>query len=198
MKRLLFLTIVFVFIIFLPSCLLQSFYPFYTSDVTIEMPQVHGKWQLIKSVGDDMSGMNINPWEFSEDALKTFAENNIVAEIDIVYFKVGDNYFLDCMAGEPDEEKMNPYWVFLTRPIHSLCKLQLQDNTLQLIPVDIDALETLIRERKINLKLLKKADQSDINLFTTTPKEWVEFLKKYGDDEKLFNEENEILLKRAT
>ena len=81
------------------------------------MPQVHGKWKLIKSVGDDMTGKNINPWEFSDDELTTYAENNIFAEIEIVYFKVGENYFVDCMAGDPDEGKMNPYWAFLNRPI---------------------------------------------------------------------------------
>lgn len=197
MKRLLLISIVFLFFLFLPGCILQSFYPFYTSDVTIEMPQVHGKWKLIKSVGDDMSGKNIDPWEFSEDGLITYSENNIAAEIEIVYFKVGENYFVDCMAADPDEEKMNPYWVFLMRPIHSLCKLELQENTLKLIPVDIDALGTLMRERKIDLKIIKKADESDINLFTATPSEWVEFLKNHGDDQKLFNLENVILLERA-
>lgn len=198
MKRLALVLIVFLAISFLPSCILQSFYPFYTNDVKIELPQVHGKWKLIKSVGDDMLSLNIQPWEFSEDELMTCAENNVLAKIEIVYFKIGDHYFLDCLAGEPDEEKINPYWAFLMRPVHTVCKLELQNKTLKLIPVDIDVLDTLIQHKKIELELMKKTDPNDINLFTAKPKVWVDFLKKYGDDKKLFNEENLILLEKIS
>ncbi len=198
MNKLIYPLLAFILIFSLSGCFVQSLHPFYTDDLKVEIPQVLGKWKLIKSLDEDISEANINLWTFNEEKIECYDAKNNYSEIKVAYFKINDNYYVDCMADDPDEDRINEYWLSLVSPVHSVCKVELKNDTLKLIPIDYNALETLLKGKKLDLEFLAKTDEDAILLFTAKPKQWVEFLKEYRDDKKVFNEENEIVLLRAS
>ena len=113
----------------LTGCVLQSLNKFYTDESRIPLPAVCGEWQGVEKDAKDTNENEkdkvtpmMKPWKFTEDNLVAYDEKNVASNIKTVYFKAGENIFVDCSSGELDKEKnncVNGYWLFCMRNVQS-------------------------------------------------------------------------------
>ena len=184
---------------FLSGCYVQSLNKFYTDDLTVKFPQVIGEWHSAIQMGDDVSVKKISPWKFTEDTMETYDEDNKYSELEVVYFKIGTNMFMDVTAGEPmkdSEDFGNGFWSVGITLVHSLCKIAVKEDTLVFVPMNMDWVEKKIENKKLKLSFVK-ADKDSNYIFTASSKEWASFLEKHADDKDMFNDEYKFVFKKS-
>ena len=152
----------------LTGCVVQSFYPFYTDNSKVAMPQLAGEWDLIKSSGEEVSNKNIKPWVFTGDEILAMNENHATGQIQTVYFKVGTQVYCDSIAGEPKGE-INEYWYFHHRPLHTVSKVDIKDDVLTFRLLDYEWFKKALDSKQINLPFLTPAEKDSIPLLTASP-----------------------------
>ncbi len=176
------------------GCIVQSINPFYNSANQIPISDtVIGQWQILEK--DQSTIQAIKPWIFTPDSkLQTFNEKHIMAEFETIYFKINQNIYMDSIAGD-HEPQISEYWSYHVFPVHVLTKIEIKDNRLILTPLDYDWLMKNIEIGKIKLSFMKGYDK--MTLFNASPEEWEQFLKKYGDNNDAFPENNALYFKKA-
>lgn len=190
MKKLLFLCSLFALV---SGCFIQSIHPFYTEETKVKLDTINGEWLSVVQSGKNVENKKISPWSFKDETLITYDEKNIKSKLECTYFKAGNNLFIDTIAGEPDTEA-NAFWVAGIALVHTVCKVTLNKNTLELTPINFDWFEKRIKEKKLDLSYEEVKDGNYI--FTVTPEAWIKFLKKYGDDSEVFNKKNNFSFHR--
>lgn len=104
--------------------------------------------------------------------------------------KIGGSYFLD-ISEEQDEDEDEEYgfFDFLHPNIlgHTIVKIDFDGENVKLYEFDADYVETLIKEKRIRLKHEMVNDQI---VLTASTEQLRAFLKKYGDDKRLFSDPN--------
>ena len=129
--------------------------------------------------------------------LAAFDKQNIGATFTVMFFKLGDHTFVDVLPGNTgDETTLNSYWRWTVHPTHTVCKVELKDDTLTLRPLDYDWLKKSLEKGKLSLPHLGKLD--DFVLFTASPRQWEVFLSRQATNPKAFVEEHAYVLKRKT
>lgn len=181
--------------VFLAGCYVQSLNTFYTDDLLIEFPDIHGKWVPQIYWNKDVSGKKIPPWEFSKDGVHTFDEKNTRSTLNAAYFKIGETVYMDFTAGEPGKEfgkTCNVFWIMGVTPVHSLFKIDIKDKTLTLTPMNFDWIAKKIDDKTLPLNYVQ-ADKDSIPVFTCSKQEWVDFLKTHAGDKNLFLAKNALV-----
>jgi hypothetical protein len=192
---------VFVLLLFLSGCVVQSFGPFCSDQSLVYLKGVTGQWSLQTDYGDDVRTNAIKPWVFSGDTatncrLMAFDKQNIGATFDVRFFKLGNGIFIDIAPKDlSDEAKVNSYWAWTVHPTHTVCKVELKDDRLTLKPLDYDWLKKNLQQRKVSLPYMGKLD--DVALFTASPEQWEAFLSKQSTNTEAFVEEHAFVLKKA-
>jgi hypothetical protein len=188
----------FALAILLSGCWVQSLQPFHTPETTAKVPELAGSWKFVSQFGDDLTRKEIRPWTFGKLAT-IYDRNNVEGTLAYGLFKVGDHVYLDAIAGEPREESTNAFWQCLVRPVHSLARVELKDDTLTLLPLSYEWLEKKVEAGEVSLPVLKCGQVKDWPklLFNATPEQWEQLLKKHGGDEDAFPRKNALVFKRA-
>lgn len=184
--------------VFLTGCYVQSLNKFYTDNLKIELPQIAGEWISIIHMGKDVSNKKISPWKFTKDTIETYDEDDRYSALNVVYFKIHDNLFMDFTAGNPlkgSEDFFNFFWGAGITLTHSLCKVSIEDDKLIIIPLNIEWFEDRIKEKKLNLSFVK-ADRESNYIFTAPTRQWISFLKKYASDKDVFDEKHRFVFKK--
>jgi len=178
------------------GCIAQSLNPFFTKDTLIEMPQLNGEWILLENMGDDVSDKNIKPWIFREGELQTYNEDGYEGLLKVHFFKVKENTFIDFTAGDLSiDVDISELWVFNVAPVHTICKVEIKDDLLILKPMNYEWIDAAIEDKKILLPHIVVEANDDIKLITAKSEDWIVFLEEYGDDEEVFTEEYQFVLK---
>ena len=187
----------------LTGCFIQSIHPFYTDAARVKMPEALGDWILVAATGEDLSTNAIRPWVFSEGDKERYNilvhdKENAPAQIKAVFFKVGEHAFCDFTAGElGDETKLNVYWVWNVRSVHTVYRVDKGENELKLIPLDFQWVSKSVDDKELSLPYIKEEGNHDaIPLFTAMPNQWEEFLKAHGASTNAFPEKHAFVLKR--
>lgn len=178
----------------LTGCVVQSFYPFYTDKSKVDMPQLAGEWDLIKSSGDDVSNKNIRPWVLSTNEILATSENNATGQIQTVYFKVGTQVYCDSMAGDPGE--VNEYWYFHHRPVHTVSQVDIKDDVVTFRLLDYEWFKKALDSKEVSLPFLTPAEKDSVPLITASPEQWQAFLKKHGNTKDAFPDSKVFVLKK--
>jgi len=183
----------------LSGCYIQSLNKFYTDDLKIELPRIEGEWISIIQMGDDVSSKkNISPWKFTKDKIETYDENNKYSELEVVYFKIGDDLFMEFTAGRPSKSSGdvgNLFWSAGLTVTYSVCRITFIDDNLIIIPLNYKWFEDRMKEKKLDLNCVK----TDSNCIFTAPAEkWISFLKKYGSDKDVFSESCKFVFKKPS
>ena len=190
----------FLLCILLSGCYVQSLTKFYTDDLKVELPQVVGDWASIIHMGDDVSAEKITPWKFTEDTIETYDANDKYSELQVVYFRIGDNLFMDFTAGEPSKDDSegsgNLFWGAGVTLTHSLCRITIKEDSLIMVPMNIEWLEEKIEDKALALSFVK-ADKDSNYIFTVSAEQWVVFLKTHADEKNLFDEDLKFEFQRA-
>ena len=177
----------------LSGCFVQSIHPFYTDAAKISLPQVAGEWDFISARGDDMTKHKVKPWVFSENdgpsyEVGSYNKNNAPGNLKAVFFKVGDQIFCDWLAGElPDLAPINEFWTMNVRPVHTVTKVSLTNDVLTFVGLDADWMLEALEKKEVTLPCIKEQQADDgLPLFTASPQEWNDFLKKNGGNTNAF------------
>lgn len=196
MKRALLVTLLFV-----TGCVVQSIGPFCTDKSVIYVREAIGEWTLQRDSGDDVSTNAIRAWVFAGDVatnctLKAFDKENLGATFEVKFFKLGKETFLDVIPSEPsDENKINSYWGWTTRAVHTVCKVGLDGNELTLIPLDYDWFKKKLQNGKATLPYAGNLEE--LPLVTASPKQWEAFLSKHAASPDAFPNKHAFVLKRS-
>ena len=188
----------------LAGCIVQSLNKFYTNESKTPLPAICGDWQPVEKnakEAKDNEKDKLPPWKFTEDNIVTYDEDKVASNIITVYFKVGENIFVDCSPRELDKEKnkcVNGYWLSCIRQVHTLCKVELGGEELKLIPINPDKLAEMVENKECELKSVEQAGSGSTNdlLYVSGPAEWLKFLEKFGADKELFKSNNALVFKK--
>lgn len=179
----------------LAGCYVQSLHPFYTKEKVMDFPKIVGDWKVIQHGERYIPYSEQIPWKFSKDSLEIVDDKGIRSRIKATYFKVGDAVFLDSTADDPDEHGgIGKYWVAHVYPVHMLCKVVVEGDTLTLMPLNYDWFE------KNKEKLGKEIPYIEVDepmMFTATSEQWISFLQKHKDTKEVFDQENAYILKQS-
>ncbi|MEI6082869.1 MAG: hypothetical protein WCS70_01060 [Verrucomicrobiota bacterium] len=187
--------------VILTGCVIHSIEPFYSSTARVAPNAVLGRWQLLQNHGEPVGSNNISPWiietgDANHYKLTAYDSRNVGAPFDLIFFTVGKSFFVDVVAGlDGGDMRLNEHWTFAAvHPVHSVCKVILETNRLQLIALDYQWVEDGLTKKQ--LALPHYGTTNDLMLFTTKPADWETFLQKYANDAGAFPEKRAFELKR--
>ena len=171
----------------LAGCIVQSVGRFHTKESACRVPPVAGEWRLLDEKGTPVPGRS---WKFKGVRVIAFDNGGLPAEIEVAYFRAGNAFFLDSTAGEPAGGS-NHWWTMHVFPVHVVSKIEFDEKSLTLIPIDYTWMEKAVKEGTVSLPHIY-SDKDNMVLFTASPEEWMEFLKKYASDEDVFSRKNAL------
>ena len=167
----------------LSGCIVQSINPYFTDDMRIKLPEIQGKWQMVDK--DSKDNPKVKPWEFGEEKIMTWDEEQASSPIEAAYFKVGGTYYMDGIAGDVENAVSN-YWKMTIIPVHVLMKVELSGDKLVLTPLDLNQIVKLTESGTKILKAVKGIGKDSNMIFVSEPSEWVEFLKTNENNKDIF------------
>lgn len=184
-------------ILLLAGCVVQSLTPFYNEESVISMPQLHGRWQLVTEMGEDVSRKDIRPWIIGNGFAKVFDEEGVGAPLKITFFRIKTTTFVDITAGDLNKEvKLNLLWMLHVAPVHTVCKLIVRGNRLILIPLDKYWLERAVKGKKVKLRHIRPMKKDALTVYYPSTETWMRFLKLHRDDVHAFPESGRYELVR--
>jgi hypothetical protein len=130
----------------------------------------------------------------------TYDEQNTYSELEVVYFKLGDTYFMDFTAGQPQQDEDafgNVYWGAGITIVHSLCELEIKKNKLTMTPLALEWFTDRIDEGALNVPWVKAKHKDSNYIFTATPEEWITFLEKHRDTDGVFDPEYKFVFTKT-
>jgi len=169
----------------------QSLHPFYTAQAVIESPVEKGEWTMVDKTGKPEMP---KPWAFEKDKITVYDEHGASGILKVVYFKVGKKIFIDSIADEPGKGVCT-WWAIHLTPVHTLCRVEIQDDHLTLTPIDHEWIENALKNKTIKMPHLERNEQ-DFLVFTASSEEWMAFLKTHLDDSGLFPETSALTFVR--
>jgi hypothetical protein len=183
MKKVIAVVLCLVFV-FCGACV-RSLNPFYTDEAKIDYKEIKGYW-LMQDDGSGNTGKDSKAWQFCEDQIRTCSDKGVPGVLKAVYFKIGDNIFMDTTAGDLAEGLVNEWWQMHTLPVHFVSKIEINSDIMVIKPLNnewfVENLGSLgLSEAQI------RTNQYDSLAIDIKPADWVQFLKKYANDEKAFS-----------
>lgn len=167
------------------GCFIQSLDPFYTADQATELPDIAGSWTPTLKMGDEVKAVNAEPWLFTKTTIKTIDDGSS-GLLKVTYFKVGETTFADIMPSDDADDTNNVYFNLHLLPVHSVCKVELKDDELTMIPLDGDWLIKQLKSKSIALPHKVLSTDEDHVVLTATTKELNKFLKTTATNENAF------------
>jgi hypothetical protein len=176
-----------VAVFFISGCIVQSLNPYYTKESVTTVPGITGEWRLLDEKGNPAPG---RPWVFQKDKVLTYEKKTAEGTLRTTYFRIGEALFLDTLADDPGDGT-NKWWTMHVFPVHLVSKVEIHDNRMALIPIDYDWIDRALKNRDVKLPHTR-LKEGDSVIFTASPEEWTEFLKKYSSDRNVFQEKNAV------
>jgi len=177
----------------------QSYHQFYTEESRVKVPAIVGEWDVLKALGDDMTGKTIKPWVVAEVAdgyeVAAYETNGIAATLEVVCFKTANQIYCDVTAGAYGQAEPNRHWMYSIIPVHTVWKIGLTNDTLVLTGFNYDWLKQAIETNAVALPFLS-GDRSDERLYTATPEQWQKFLAAHGTNTAVFDAEPAYVFKK--
>ncbi len=183
------------------GCYIQSINPFCSEEMKTELPRIHGEWKSLVQLGKNSSDREIDPWKFTADRIETYDEHNVFSELETTYFKIGDAYFMDFIAGDPFPIRRkvgNIYWSAGVTFVHSLCRIRFpDDNRMIIIPLNPEWFVEQMKSGNPLMDFARRDMESGLVSLAST-EQWVEFIKSRMDDPDVFNDKYKFEFERIT
>jgi hypothetical protein len=195
-----------ILLIGLVGCIVQSFHPFYTDKSKVALPQLNGEWDAVTAWGDKV-GTNAPPWRISDNEIVAYDNDSEPSNIRVTFFKLGGQLFCDSITGDlkdktgtgnPNGTKVAWYWMWHTRPVHTVTKVETNANSLTFIPLDLEWLTNRVAIGEVSLPHLTRSGDDNWPLFTAKPADWEKLLMKYANNTNAFPTNHVYVLKRHT
>lgn len=199
------LFIITILALFLSGCLVLSFYPFYTEKDLFENDILTGKWIDEDSLVWNFTHPVINTNTSETVNKKTYNLN--LADYDfkntsynVNLFKLEKTYFLDFYIEKIENQTSQPsksdvtWWSLHLLPVHTIAKLTIVNDTLNISWFDIAWLEDQIKEKKIKIRHEKNGENI---LLTANTKDLQKMISKYAESEEAFKDGIKLKLIRS-
>lgn len=183
--RLIRISVLSVMAVFLASCFVTSLHPLYTEEDLTFIPEVLGTWENEDVWMFKQSGKNAYELTIKEQESKKTG----VYEAHLV--KLGKYLFLDLYPDESELEDSG-YGIHFV-PAHSFWKVKIEKDVLRLSFMDIEWLENMIDEKKVNIAHVRLEDRI---VLTAPTEELQKFVLKYAEDTDAFPELDELHRKK--
>lgn len=211
-------------ILLFSSCIVKSLQPFYTKDSLSFNEKLLGSWTdnkngewTIASIKDEFIKDRKEGIAFSEDDKKAFQNykdgyviNYIKKEKEAGFiampFKIDNQYFMDFIPLEIEDEEINSLASQHLLKTHSIAKLEINsDNNIWFSWLSEKRMNELFEADKIRLKH-EKVGPEEALLLTASSEELYTFLKKYmksdiknkwGDEDKKTSTSDRLNLTRS-
>lgn len=165
------------------GCIVQSLHPFFTKDAVTKMSGLVGTWKRLP-LGDEQEPKH--PWLFGEETISTRDDKGGAGDLNVTYFKVGESTFVDATAGDTEPGGPSKWWSMHTAPVHTLSKVVLEKDRLEMRRLDYKWLEKAAKSKQVTLPYVEYENSGDRLLFTATSDQWMDFLGKHGENDKAF------------
>jgi len=184
-------------ILLFSSCIVKSLHPFYTKDSLSFNEKLLGNWTdnkkgqwTVESMIDKFEQEKKEGVELSEEdllALETYKEGYYITYIKkdkeaafiAMPFKINEQYFLDFIPIEIEDDEINSLAAEHLLKTHSVTKLDINsDKDLTFSWLSEDRINNLFSANKIRLKHENIGFQEDL-LLTASSKELYAFIKKF-------------------
>ena len=176
----------------LAGCTIYSINPFCSNDKIVKLKEINSSWKLMISAGEDVSIIDISPWEIRNNTLTTYDKNNKKSEFNIVFFKLKDQLFADVIGKFPQN---NDYWNITVLPMHVLLKAELNSDSITFVPLNMEWFNKADNEKIKVLKSVVYDGNDKIKIYTSSTEEWQSFLENNLNNAELFNEKQKFVLK---
>lgn len=174
------------------GCTIYSINPFCTKEKVVALTEVNGLWKLKTAAGEDVSRIDITPWEIADNTLTTYDKNNRKSEFNIVFFKLKDQLFADVIGKSPQN---NDYWNITVLPMHFLLKVEINGEHLTFVTLNLDWFNKADNEKIKALKSVVYDSNDKIKIYISSSEEWQSFLENNLNNPELFNEKQKFVLK---
>ncbi|TKG93494.1 hypothetical protein EYV94_17260 [Puteibacter caeruleilacunae] len=193
-------------ILLLAGCTISSFFPFYKPDDLIKDDRFVGKW---KENNVTVYGKTDSTyWEFkfpekkkNKDAkeqpedrlmkLKIHKPQNELDELTVFnvgLFQLGKYQYMDFTIDEMDLKEVG-LSSFHLLPVHTISRVEMRNDTLILQWLSSEFIEDMIKQNKIRIDHLRKADSDEDILLTASTEDLQKFILKYEDHPDAFTGE---------
>lgn len=171
--------------ILISGCVVQSIGPYGTKDNLAEVPlQIIGKWKAIQLLGDDVSDKSLSNWEFLKDGVTSFDSSNTKCTLVSQYFKINNELF--CSIAANNHDNINGLFQLNTFPVVTCHKVIYTKDDLIFIPLNFEKIKKLIANKELN-NFVRSGCDGNLILFTEPPETWSTILRKYSNDNELFD-----------
>jgi hypothetical protein len=183
-----------VLAVVIAGCTVYSLNQFCTKDKEIKIPDLNGNWRLSTALGDDVSGIEIDPWRISNDTITAYDRDNKKSEFTVVFFKLKNKIFADMVGKSPAN---NSYWNLTVVPMHVLLSVEFTQDQLTLTPAAVEWFNQ--KDNKAVKKLKFSNYNGDLNcrVYYSSPAEWEEFISNNIETEPMFNQKQKFVLQRV-
>jgi hypothetical protein len=189
----------------LSGCVIWSFYPFYTEKDIFENDILTGKWidedslvwnfihPIIKNGSTEI--MNKKVYDLN---LTDYDNKNTDYSVNL--FKLDNTYFLDFYVQQieslPSTQSKSDvtWWSLHVMPVHTIAKLTMNADTLNISWFDIEWLKNQLKEKKIKIK---HEDNGESVLLTAKTADLQKMIRKYADSEDAFKDAVKIKLVKS-
>ena len=199
------------------SCIVKSLQPFYVKDSINFNEKLVGSWtdnkkgqwtvESIKSKFEQDHKDGVNPSEEDKLAFETykdgyyvqFIKNEKEAGFIAMPFKINNQYFLDFIPIEIEDEEINSLAAQHLLKTHSVAKLDVNsDDAVILSWLSEERIKTILNDHKMRLKHESIGPEQTL-LLTASSEELFAFLKKYlkADIEDKWKKSDQLSLTRA-
>jgi hypothetical protein len=161
------------------------------------MPAIIGEWDLIRIGNKDTPQDKKMPWRFIDGYAEITDEDGYRSLLSTTFFKVRDTILVDTTATDPEKQgDVGKWWAIHVFPAHLLCKIQLEEDTLTITPLNYEWFHKNAENSDVKLPYITEDDNKTI-VFTATSKQWISLLKKHQNTEGVFLEESAYVLRRS-
>jgi hypothetical protein len=192
-------------VLIVSGCAIISFYPFYTEKDLFENDILIGKWM------DEDSLM----WNFTHPVIKNKTSETIdkksytlnLTDYDykntsyaVNLFQLDHTYFLDFYVEEIENQPTAlsksdvTWWSIHVVPVHTIAKLNIVNDTLNISWFDAGWFENQINEKKIKIK---HENNGNNILLTANTKDLQKMIIKYANSEEAFKDGVKVKLVRS-
>ncbi|MFH2000023.1 MAG: hypothetical protein ABIK28_10095, partial [Planctomycetota bacterium] len=136
--------------------------------------------------------VDCKPWVFSENSIATADEKGRVGHIDVMYFKIGEVLLVDSVAAK--DRNIPEMWAFHVMPVHMLCKVQLDGDSLVFIPLNCEWLDKQRDKGELGLPFVEVKKNHAV--YTASTDQWQAFLEENLTNPDLFAKDKPLTFRK--
>jgi hypothetical protein len=168
----------------LAGCLPLSVHPLYTDKTDVEASELVGEW-----VQKDGSKLTIEPRQGEKGYVVRWRphDGQPSAEFEAHLVRLGGRLFWDLYPAEPPEDKSeNELYSYQRFPLHSIARIAVKDDSLEVRFLKDEWLERLAKEGKLQIRH-ERLDEA-LFILTASPEDLQGFLTPYASEGEAFDE----------